>query len=106
MATTCGVLFAAAFLLAPRRGLLVQMRRRHFQRLEFGVTMLLVHLLHHEHTQEAREECRRITLHHHLLGEASPPGRTRGRLRGPVAGRLVALTDPGRDRAQHAVVGE
>ena len=109
MATTCGVLFAAAFLLAPRRGLLVQIRRRAVQRLEFGVTMLLVHLLHHEHAPDAVEECRRLTLHHHLRwGE----GFTRQVVRQAEqrdlavgAGELVNLTDAGRDRAQHAVVG-
>jgi manganese/zinc/iron transport system permease protein len=109
MATTCGVLFAAAFAFAPRRGLLVQMRRRTAQRLDFGVTMLLVHLLHHEHTADAREECRRTTLHHHLRWSE---GFTRqvarqAELRGLAvpAGELVALTDLGRDRAQHAVAG-
>jgi hypothetical protein len=71
--------------------------------------MLLVHILHHEHTEEAREECRRTTLHHHLRWSE---GFTRqvareAELRGLVvpAGELVALTDSGRDRAQHAVVG-
>lgn len=109
MATTCGVLFAAAFAFAPRRGLLVQMRRRAAQRLEFGVTMLLVHVLHHEHTERAREECRRATLHHHLRWSE---GFTRQVVRQAEqrdlvvgAGELVALTDAGRDRAQHAVVG-
>jgi len=109
MATTCGVLFAAAFLLAPRRGLLVQIRRRAVQRLEFSVTMLLVHLLHHEHAPDAVEECRRATLHHHLRwGD----GFTRQVVRQAEqrdlavgAGELVALTDSGRERAQHAVVG-
>ena len=109
MATTCGVLFAAAFLLAPRRGLVVQMRRRAAQRLEFGTTMLLVHLLHHQHTEAAREECRRTTLHRHLRWSE---GFTRqvarqAEQRGLVApaGELVTLTDTGHERAQHAVVG-
>jgi manganese/zinc/iron transport system permease protein len=109
MATTCGILFGAAFLVAPRRGVVVHARRRVAQRLEFGVTMLLVHLLHHEHTEAAREECRRATLHHHLRWSE---GFTRqvareAELRDLVvpAGELVALTDSGRDRAQHAVVG-
>jgi len=109
MASTCGVLFAAAFLLAPRRGLVVQMRRRATQRLEFGVTMLLVHILHHEHTEEAREECRRTTLHHHLRWSE---GFTRQVVREAdsrrlvePAGEMVTLTDTGHERAQHAVVG-
>jgi len=109
MATTCGVLFAAAFLLAPQRGLLVQMRRRAVQRLEFSVTMLLVHLLHHEHATDAAEECRRMTLHRHLRWSE---GFTRQVVRQAdshrlvePAGEMVALTEAGRERAQHAVVG-
>jgi len=109
MATTCGGLFAAAFLLAPRRGLLVQLRRRAVQRLEFGVTMLLVHLLHHEHAPDAVEECRRATLHRHLRWSE---GFTRQVAREAEqrdlavgAGELVELTEAGRERAQHAVAG-
>jgi manganese/zinc/iron transport system permease protein len=108
-ATSCGVLFAAAFLLAPRRGLVVQVRRRAAQRLEFGVTMLLVHLLHHEHTAQAREESRRSTLHHHLrwtegfTRQVTRQAEQRGLV--APAGELVILTETGRDRAQQAVVG-
>ena len=109
MASSCGLLFAAAFLFAPRRGLVVQVRRRAAQRLEFGVTMLLVHLLHHEHTERAREECRRDALHHHLRWSESFTRQVarEAELRRLVApsGELVALSDAGRDRAQHAVVG-
>jgi manganese/zinc/iron transport system permease protein len=109
MATMCGVLFAAAFLAAPHRGLVVQIRRRSTQRLEFAISMLLVHLLHHEHGPEAAEECRRATLNHHLRWSE---GFTRQVVRHATsrnlvkpAGELVALTASGRDRAQHAVVG-
>jgi manganese/zinc/iron transport system permease protein len=109
MAAMCGALFAVAFLLAPRRGLIVQLRRRTAQRLEFGISMLLVHLLHHEHGPEAAEECRRTTLNRHLRWSE---GFTRQVVRQASArdlvepaGELVALTTAGRDRAQHAVVG-
>jgi manganese/zinc/iron transport system permease protein len=109
MATMCGVLFVAAFLAAPQRGLVVQMRRRASQRLELGISMLLVHLLHHEHGLEAAEECRRATLNRHLRWSE---GFTRqvvrqARSRDLVepAGELVALTAVGRESAQRAVVG-
>lgn len=109
MAAMCGVLFAVAFLLAPRRGLIVQVRRRTAQRLELGISMLLVHLLHHEHGPEAAEECRRATLNRHLRWSE---GFTRQVVRQAgsrdlvePAGELVALTDVGRERAQRAVVG-
>ena len=66
MATMCGAAFALALALAPRRGLLSQVRRRRAQRLEFGMRMLLVHLLNHECRPEADEECRLRGLHRHL----------------------------------------
>jgi manganese/zinc/iron transport system permease protein len=109
MATVCGVLFGGAVLFAPRRGLVAQVRRRSAQRLDFGVRMLLVHLLHHEHSPDALEECRIDTLYRHLQWTE---GVTRhavreARARGLVerAGELLVLTDSGRDLAQHAVVG-
>jgi manganese/zinc/iron transport system permease protein len=109
MATMSGVLFGLAFLLAPQRGLVVQMRRRATQKLEFGISMLLVHLLHHEHGPEAAEECRRTTLTRHLRWSE---GFTRQVVRQAgardlvePAGELVALTAVGRERAQRAVVG-
>ena len=109
MATMCGVLFAAAFLVAPRRGLVVQMRRRSAQRLEFGISMLLVHLLHHEHGPEAAEECRRATLHRHLRWSESftrqVVRQADGRDLVEPAGEQLVLTPAGRDRAQHDVVG-
>src|SRR5690606_17077798 len=58
MATMAGVLFALAYALAPERGLVAQAQRRRHQRREFARRMLLVHLLHHEHTPEAERECR------------------------------------------------
>jgi manganese/zinc/iron transport system permease protein len=109
MATVCGVLFSAAFLFAPRRGLVAQVRRRTTQRLDFGVRMLLVHLLHHEHSPDALEECRVATLHRHLQWTE---GLTRQTVREASArelaersGELLVLTETGRDLAQRAVVG-
>ncbi len=64
MAVMAGVLFAACFAFAPHRGLVAQARRRARQRIAFAERMLLVHLLHHEHTPEADRECR----------VGSPPG--------------------------------
>jgi manganese/zinc/iron transport system permease protein len=110
MAAASGVLFAAALLAAPRRGIVAQMRRRTAQRLEFGTRMLLVHLLHHEHTPAARQECHPATLHRHLRWTE---GHTRHVVRHAeskglvdTVGELVALTGAGRDLGQDAVVGE
>jgi manganese/zinc/iron transport system permease protein len=110
MATVCGVLFAGAFLFAPRRGLVAQVRRRATQKLDFGVRMLLVHLLHHEHAPDASRECRLETLHRHLRwteGFTHQTVREAGaRELVERAGELLVLTEPGRELAQSAVVGE
>jgi manganese/zinc/iron transport system permease protein len=110
MATASGVLFAAALLAAPRRGIVAQVRRRAVQRLEFGTRMLLVHLLHHENTPAAPQECHPATLHRHLRWTE---GHTRQVMRHATAhgfadmsGELLELTESGRDLAQFAVVGD
>jgi len=109
MAAACGVLFGAAFLLAPQRGLLAQVRRRSVQRVEFGARMLLVHLLHHENSADAPEECRLETLHQHLQwGQAFTRQVVRhagSRQLVAEAGALLQLSKAGRDLAQQAVVG-
>lgn len=50
MATTTGVLFVAALLFAPERGLVARSRQRSDRRARFAVDVLLVHLSRHEHT--------------------------------------------------------
>ena len=66
IAVALGGLFAAAFLAAPERGLWAQAARRRRQKREFAVTMLLVHLAHHEDTPTAEIECRIDELPRHL----------------------------------------
>jgi manganese/zinc/iron transport system permease protein len=109
MATASGVLFGAAFLFAPRRGVLAQIRRRAVQRIEFSSRMLLVHLLHHEHSADELVECRIDTLHRHLQwGESFTRQVVRyadSKRLVTEAGELLQLTDSGRELAQHAVVG-
>jgi manganese/zinc/iron transport system permease protein len=89
MAGACGVFFVAAFLLAPRRGLVAQARTRTSQRLELGVRMLLVHLLHHQETEAEAEECRVPSLHRHLQWSEA---RTRQVVREAEKRTLVART--------------
>jgi manganese/zinc/iron transport system permease protein len=109
IAGASGLLFAVAFLTAPRRGLLAQARRRSGQRLDFSVSMLLVHLLHHEGTPVEAEECRERSLHRHLGWRESWTRRVVGRARerGLVArdGEVVLPTDAGRRLADRAVIG-
>jgi manganese/zinc/iron transport system permease protein len=110
MAAVCGLAFAAALLLAPRRGLVAQARRRSSQRLEFGVRMLLVHLLHHQETDREAEECKVPSLHRHLKwGEARTRQVVReaeGRELVARTGELLRATADGRRLADVAVVGE
>jgi manganese/zinc/iron transport system permease protein len=110
MASACGALFAAALLLAPRRGLVAQARRRSSQRLELGIRMLLVHLLHHQETEAEAEECRIPSLHRHLQWSES---RTRQVVREAESRELVRrvndllhATADGRRLAEVAVIGE
>jgi manganese/zinc/iron transport system permease protein len=110
MASMCGVAFAAAFLMAPRRGLVAQARRRSSQRLDLGLRMLLVHLLHHQDTESESEECRLPSLHRHLQWSE---GRTRQVVREAESrdlvarvGNLIRATTDGRRLAEVAVIGE
>jgi manganese/zinc/iron transport system permease protein len=109
MAGACGLLFAFAFLFAPRRGLLAQGRRRAVQRLDLGVRMLVVHLLHHQDTEAAEEECGLSGLHQHLKWSV---GRTQQVVREAEqkslverSGELLRATDTGRRLAEAAVTG-
>jgi len=108
MATACGVLFFTALLFSPRRGVVAQMRRRAVQRLEFGVSMLLVHLLNHEDSVDAAEECRRSTLNRHLRWSEAFTRQVVRSADGDElvkrAGELLELTESGRRQALRDVV--
>lgn len=110
MATACGGAFAAAFVLAPRRGLLAARRMRARQRWEFRELMLLIHLLHHEGTPEAETECREEHLGEHLEWSGKLAGRViqeaggKGLLEQGRDGRLL-LTPRGRTMARDALEG-
>ncbi len=110
MAVASGLLFGLAFALAPRRGLLAQTRRRSSQRLELGLRMLVVHLMHHQETAAEAEECRVPGLHRHLRWSEA---RTRQVVREALnrslvrrSGELLRATGEGRFLADAAVVGE
>ncbi|MCU0302990.1 MAG: metal ABC transporter permease [Thermoanaerobaculales bacterium] len=109
IAGAAGAIFAVVFLVAPERGLIAQARRRRGQRLDLAVRMLLVHLLHHQDTPAAAEECREAGLHRHL-GWREPwtrkvVARAEGRSLVERHDRLVRTTDEGRRLADAAVVG-
>ncbi len=108
MATMTGAIFLVTFLLAPERGIVAILRRRQRQRWEFAQAALTIHLLHHEDSPQADEECRVDHLGEHLRWQrpfADEVVRL-ARRHGLVTqdnGRLY-LTDKGRQTAQDAIV--
>lgn len=69
MASSAGLVFLLVFLFAPHRGIVAVARRRVQQRLQFAGGALAVHLLNHEGSPEAIEECRVDHLGEHLRWE-------------------------------------
>lgn len=106
MATMTGVAFLLAYLFAPERGMLAIGARRARQRWEFAQQMLTLHLLNHQGTAEAPEECSPAHVGEHLrwrpafadavLRRAEQGGLVRRQ------GELLALTERGQLLAQEA----
>jgi len=108
MASTSGLLFAAAFLGAPQRGLLAKARRRRRQKWEFAVAMLAIHLFTHEDLPEAATECRVDHLTEHLNWTDQFADRVvelavRSR-QAMLENGLLRLTESGRRMARDAIV--
>jgi manganese/zinc/iron transport system permease protein len=107
MAVAVGVCFGLSFLLAPERGLLARVLRRARQRLSFATEMLTIHLLNHEGTPEAAEECRVDHLQEHLRW--TPPFASeiveRAQRGGLVTAdeEILSLTSDGRTLANSAL---
>lgn len=107
VATILGIQFTAIWIVAPRRGLIVQLIRRRRQRHEFFTTMLLIHLLQHEGTPQQTEESRVDGLHEHLRWRAREvrsivQGVIRQHL-ADVGDGLLCLTESGRARARETI---
>jgi len=103
-----GLLFGAALLFAPRKGLVAQAARRARQRREFAQETLLVHLASHEGTPAEDTELSPGHLEAELGWKPAVAGRVlaRAQATGLVAppdddGHLH-LTEDGRERAQDA----
>lgn len=75
MAGAAGFLFLVVLLFAPERGMVALARRRARQKIEFARQMLTIHLLHHEGTAAADEECRIDHLSEHLRWTAEQAER-------------------------------
>jgi len=108
MATVAGLLFLAAFLSAPGRGLVAVRLRQARQRIEFARTMLAVHLYHHEGLPEADRENRVEHLQEHLRWSADFADRVLAvALRDGLVSLYdgtMSLTDTGREHARGAMV--
>lgn len=106
MALMTGLAFLLAYLLAPERGLLALAARRARQRWEFAQQMLALHLLNHEGTAEAGEECNPAHLSQHLRWQPAFVSAVvrRAEEAGLISrsGTILALTDQGRRLAQEA----
>jgi len=104
MAGMAGVIFVISFLAAPGQGLVPQFLRRRAQREDFGCTMLIIHLLHHEGLENAAEECSVRHLEEELRWEhAFAAVAVRAALRENFAeqhGDVLSLTTHGRGQAQ------
>jgi len=108
MATMTGVAFLGAFLFAPRRGIVAQVRQQQINRERFALQMLTLHLLNHEGTGNAGVECHP----HHLIEELRWPASfavtivRRAEQKGLVQrqGELLILTEQGRQFADAAIV--
>lgn len=108
MASMAGVVFLAAFLLAPGEGVVASLLRRARQRVEFAGVMLAIHLLNHEGDPDEEDECRVDHLQQHLRWTPTF-ARTvvrRARREGWVVqeGERLRLTPPGRVAATEAMV--
>jgi len=108
MATIAGLIFGLVMLLAPERGLIAQARRRARQRWEFAQSMLVIHLLNHEHTPQVDWESRVEHLRVHMRWPAVFADGVVKRARQQnwirEEGSRLWLTEAGRRHAQEAVV--
>ncbi|WP_020611196.1 metal ABC transporter permease [Sediminispirochaeta bajacaliforniensis] len=66
MASIAGLFFLAAFLFAPDRGIVSIRKKRKRQKIEFGISMLAVHLLHHRDEERSATECSEDHLLEHI----------------------------------------
>jgi manganese/zinc/iron transport system permease protein len=108
MATMVGIDFLLAILFAPRRGVIAQGRRRARQKTEFAISMLAIHLLHHEGMPEEETECHLGHLSEHLLWSAELAARIvrdaeREELLTVAPNAALVLTEEGRKRATRAM---
>ncbi len=108
MATMVGLFFAAAYLVAPRHGVIAAVQQRQRNVWVFAQKMLTIHLLNHEGLPEAEQENRIAHLEEHLSWESAFARRVVKRaLEGGLVRKLdghLELTGRGRSLAQESIV--
>lgn len=107
MATVAGILFGAALLLAPERGLFAKLSRQKRQRWEFAQAMLVIHLFNHEGLPEAALENQLGHLHEHIRWQPEFASQVvrRAAQRGLVLLQdgALSLTEKGRSLASNTL---
>jgi manganese/zinc/iron transport system permease protein len=99
MATMCGLIFLAVYILAPQRGLLSIMKRKKRQRAEFSQMTLAMHIFNHSGENEDIEELRVSHLRKHLgwqpeFAESVVKSAAKRKLL-KLDGEVMRLTDKG-----------
>ncbi|MCB1195911.1 metal ABC transporter permease [bacterium] len=108
IATFCGGIFAVVYIAAPERGIIAGIIRKKRQHFEISITMLLVHLLHHEGTELENIECKVPELPTHLNWQSPIMFHI---IQSAIERNLITkhrsllkLTDRGRERARNAMI--
>ncbi len=108
MAVMVGLQFAILFCVAPEQGLLAEWQRRKQQRWQFAIKMLVIHLLQHEETPEADQECRIDHLQDHMAWEGAfakgVVSRAVSQNMLHTVGEYLELTHEGRELAREAIM--
>lgn len=108
MATMSGFFFLLAFLFAPERGMVALLLRRRRQRWEFAQAALTIHLMNHEASHNAEDECRieHLTEHLHWNHAFADQVVKVAQHNGMITRReaFLRLTNAGRVLAQEALV--
>ncbi|MBE2184330.1 MAG: metal ABC transporter permease [Anaerolineae bacterium] len=107
MVTILGLIFILTLILAPERGLLAGWLRRRRQKWEFAARLLLIHIMNHENTAEAKEENAVASVAEHLnwLPQYAHSIMAQAEHHGWLGtdGDLLELTESGRALAQQTL---
>ncbi|WP_083963824.1 metal ABC transporter permease [Spirochaeta cellobiosiphila] len=108
IAGMCGVFFLLAFLFAPSRGIVVQYQRKRGQKLDFAMTLLTVHIMHHQGKTEEINECSVNHLTQHINWDSvfAKSVVTQAQRKGliNIVKGIITLTSEGRERADQAMI--